>query len=200
MASGESQWITGDAARADAHRLRAEAGAVLTSAQTVIADDPALTVRTPLDGEPPSRPPDRFVIDTSGRVAASAKVWSKDGARRIRIACNGPGAPPDGVADVRVPFTADGRADLGSALAALASHDVNSVLVECGSVLAGALLRAGLVDELIVYLAPTLLGSATRGLVEVPGLEHLADRIALQFTDVRRIGDDLRITATPIAS
>lgn len=197
MASGESQWITGEAARADVHRLRAEAGAVLTSAPTVLADDPALTVRTPLDGEPPVRPPDRIVIDASGRVAASARVWSDDGARCIRVARADAAAPPATVADVRVAATPDGHVDLAAALAALAGHEVNHVLAECGPGLAGALLRAGLVDEIVVYLAPSLLGSNARGLVGLPGLERLADRIRLSFTDVRKVGDDLRITAVP---
>lgn len=198
MASGESQWITSQAARADVHRLRAEAGAVLTSSETVLADDPSMTVRTRLDGEPPARPPDRIVLDARGRVPAKARVWADDGARRFRIAGPDAGSPPAGAGDLAAPCGDDGRLDLKASLARLAHEEVNSVLVECGPGLAGALLSAGLVDELVVYLAPSLLGSEARGLANIPGLSKLADRVALRYTDARMIGVDLRITAVPI--
>lgn len=183
MAGGESQWITGPAARRDVHRLRAEAGAVLTGAGTVLADDPQLNVR---GVEGASRPPDRIVLDSAGRVPASARVWSAvDGARLFHITAADVGA------------AADGRVDLAAALALLARQEVNHVLVECGRVLAGAFLDAGLVDELICYLAPSVLGDAARGLASVPGLERLEQRVQLRFTDVRSVGPDLRITAIP---
>lgn len=183
MASGESKWITSAAARRDVHRLRAEAGAVLTGAGTVIADDPQLNVRD-VDGA--TRPPDRIVLDSTGRVPASARVLdAADGARVFRITA----------ADVGK--SADGRVDLVAALALLARREVNHVLVECGSVLAGAFLDAGLVDELVCYLAPSILGDAARGLAALPGLERLEQRVQLRFTDVRTVGPDLRITAIP---
>lgn len=193
MASGESRWITGDAARADVHRLRAEAGAVLTSGDTVLADDPELSVRIPEAGAEGWRQPDRIVLDSRARVPASAKVW-KGAARRFWLtACTADA--PDGVEAAVLPCAADGHLSLPAALAYLAVRDVNEVLVESGPRLAGAFLRAGLVDELVVYAAPKLLGSAARGLVDLPGLERLADHLALHFTSAEWVGPDLKITA-----
>jgi len=194
MASGESQWITSEAARADVQRLRAEAGAVMTGAGTVLADDPRLTLR----GEPaPARMPDRVVLDTHGRVPVGAKVWNADGARRFWLRA-AQGATPEGVIALAVATGADGSIDLEAALAALAAQEVNSVLVECGATLAGALLREGLVDELICYLAPSLLGDGARGMASLPGVDALDQQVKLKFTDVRQIGPDLRLTAVPM--
>jgi diaminohydroxyphosphoribosylaminopyrimidine deaminase/5-amino-6-(5-phosphoribosylamino)uracil reductase len=195
MATGESQWITGEAARADVHRLRAEAGAVLTSSATVLADDPQLNVR---HLECP-RQPDRIVLDARGRVSDSARVWNQDGARRFRLGKRASaGETRDGgplfIEGVELP---DGRLDLHDVMAALAAHEINSVLVECGPVLAGSLLQAGLVDELVCYVAPQLLGDTARGLARIPALQRLDQRVQLTFTDVRQIGADLRITAVP---
>lgn len=202
-ASGESQWITGDAARADVHRLRAEAGAVLSSSATVLADDPQLTVRNAFP--PPSgrgetfRQPDRIVLDSQARVAAGARVWAP-GARRLWLVGREPMRCPDGVELLHVPLAADGRCDLGAALAALGGAGVNELLVECGPALAGALLQAGLVDELLVYLAPSLLGDQGRGLATLPGLTRLDQRLPLRYTEVRAVGADLRLTAVPVAA
>ncbi|MGH8517247.1 MAG: bifunctional diaminohydroxyphosphoribosylaminopyrimidine deaminase/5-amino-6-(5-phosphoribosylamino)uracil reductase RibD [Panacagrimonas sp.] len=200
MASGESQWITGVAARADVHRLRAEAGAVLTGVDTVLADDPQLNVRD-AEGVTVSRPPDRIVLDTSARVPQSARVWSgDDGARRFHVC--GPNTrsitSSPSVARLDVALGADGRIDLVAAMNQLGQNEINHVLVECGSVLAGALLEAGLVDELVCYLAPSLLGDAARGLARMPALERLDQRMELRFIDVRSVGQDLRITAIPL--
>ncbi|EIT69478.1 MULTISPECIES: bifunctional diaminohydroxyphosphoribosylaminopyrimidine deaminase/5-amino-6-(5-phosphoribosylamino)uracil reductase RibD [Hydrocarboniphaga] len=241
-ASGESQWITSSEARADVHRLRAEAGAVLTSSETVLADDPQLTVRefasavplsrsrervapqAPGEGQPEKlgahsdstlsprlrrdplpqagegtiflRQPDRIVLDSSARVPANAKVWSS-GARRFWVSTRDSATAPEGVELLTVPADTDGRVDLPAAFAALGTAAVNEVLVECGPRLAGALLQAKLVDELLVYLAPSLLGSEARGLAALPGLARLDQRLRLRYTDVRQIGPDLKITAVP---
>jgi diaminohydroxyphosphoribosylaminopyrimidine deaminase / 5-amino-6-(5-phosphoribosylamino)uracil reductase len=192
-AGGESQWITGAAARADVHRLRAEAGAVLVGADTVLADNPRLSVR---DSAPAPRPPDRIVLDSRARVPSTAAVWADDGARRYWLtAADGP-APP-GVLRYRLPTREDGRLDLSAVLGALAGEGVNDLLVEAGAQLSGAWLAAGLVDELLVYLAPRLLGDDGRGLARLPGLNALADAPAFRFSDVRAIGDDLRLTLHP---
>jgi diaminohydroxyphosphoribosylaminopyrimidine deaminase/5-amino-6-(5-phosphoribosylamino)uracil reductase len=193
MASGESRWITGPQARADVHRLRAEAGAVLTSGDTVFADDPELSVRLPQADEEGWRQPDRVVLDSRARVPSSAKVWA-GGARRFWLATQQAKAPT-GVETAVLPADADGHVSLPAALAHLAACEVNEVLVECGPRLAGAFLRAGRVDELLVYAAPKLLGDAARGLVHLPGLERLADHVALQFTSAEILGPDLKITA-----
>lgn len=196
MASGESQWITGVAAREDAHRLRAEAGAVLTASGTVLADDPRLTVRLP-DAEGASRQPDRIVLDTYARVPAEAKVW-QTGARRYWLTA-APAGTPGAVENLVIDRDADGRISLTHALATLGGVGINSVLVECGPRLAGSLLREGLVDELVGYVAPDLLGDTARPLAALPGLERLEQRIALEFKDVRKVGRDLRITAVPVS-
>ena len=242
MASGESQWITSAEARADVHRLRAEAGAVLTSSETVLADDPQLTVRgiasavplsrlrervapqVPGEGQPEmlsahSDPtlsprlrrdplpqagegtlflhqPDRIVLDSRARVSASAKVWNS-GARRFWVSTQERVTVPDGVELLTVPANSSGKIDLPAALAALGTAAVNEVLVECGPKLAGALLQAKLVDELLIYLAPSLLGSEARGLAALPGLARLDQRLRLRYTEVRQIGPDLKITAVP---
>lgn len=193
MASGESRWITGEEARADVHRLRAEAGAVLTSSETVLADDPELGVRLPQAEEESWRQPDRIVLDTAARVPASAKVWT-GAARRFWLTANAAPAPR-GVDIAVLPRDAGGQVSLPAALAWLAGREVNEVLVECGPKLAGSFLRAGLVDELVIYTAPKLLGDAARGLVHLPGLERLADHLALQFTSAEFLGPDLKITA-----
>jgi len=190
MASGESQWITGEAARADVHRLRAESGAVLTSSATALADDPALTVR--LAGF--SRQPDRIVLDSQGRVPSTAQVWAP-GARRLWVTQATRGAP-EGVEQLTVAAAPNW---LDAVWRALATAQINSVLVECGAALAGALLEAALVDELVLYCAPALLGQDARPLVRLPGLERLEQRLRLSFHEVRQVGADLRITLRPAA-
>ena len=196
-AAGESRWITSEEARADVHRLRAEAGAVLTSSATVAADDPELTVR----GQGVSRQPDRIVLDTHLRSSLDAKVWAR-GARRILLTVRPRGDQVDelkqrGIEVQLVGLGAGGHVDLNSALASLGRMEINEVLVECGPRLAGAFLQAGLVDELLLYLAPALLGHEARALAELPQLARLDQRIKLRFTDVAKIGPDLRITAAP---
>ncbi len=193
MASGESRWITGAAARADVHRLRAEAGAVLTGVGTVLADDPMLSVR----GMQAVRQPDRIVLDTRGRGPRGAQVWAA-GARRFWVM--GADAAPSIPADVQRITAAtgtDGSLDLAAVLAQLAQHEINAVLAECGSRLAGALLQQGLVDELVIYLAPSLLGHDARPFAQLPGVERLDQRLDLDWIDVRRVGADLRLTARP---
>ena len=196
MASGESQWITGEPARADVHRLRAEAGAVLTSSATVIADDPALTVRLPeFKG---GRQPDRIVLDSRARVPRAAKVWA-EGARRFRVTqpAHAGAVLPEGVEPLSVDADAAGPLSLPALMPLLAGQGVNELLVECGPKLAGAFLHSGLVDELRLYLAPMLLGHEARALASLPGLERLDQKVGLRYTDVRQVGRDLRITAIP---
>lgn len=191
MASGESQWITGEAARADVHRLRAEAGAVMTSSATVLQDDPQLTVR--LDGD--WRQPDRIVLDSRCRVPHSARVWA-EGARRFLLTTGKPAASSaQGVEVLSIAADAAGHVELGAALTALSDHQVNEVLVESGPRLAGALLQSGLTDELVVYLAPSLLGHEAQALAHLSGMVRLEQRLRLKPRDVRLVGDDIRVTA-----
>lgn len=200
MGSGESRWISGPESRADVHRLRAEAGAVLTSVETVLADDPELTARF----VPTARQPDRIVLDTQLRTPATAKVW-QPGARRIAIAVRPPedrlqALRAQGVEVALAGTTADARVELGSALATLGRMEINEVFVEAGPKLGGALLQARLVDELVLYVAPSLLGHEARALALLPGLERLEQRVRLRFTGADPVGEDLRITAEPLSA
>ena len=207
MASGESQWITGEAARLDVQRLRARSSAILTGVGTVLADDPSMTVRLPLaqlpgvdEGEQ-LRQPLRVVLDTRLRILPRAKMLSLPG--ETLVAC-GEGASAEteeelraaGADVVRLPQLG-GRIDLAALLAMLAGRGINELMIESGATLAGGALQASLVDELIVYVAPNLMGDAARGLVSLPGLERLTERVDLRFVDVRRVGDDLRIVLQP---
>lgn len=201
MASGESRWITSEESRADVHRLRAEAGAVLTSSETVLADDPALTVRnlssSPQAGEETVRQPDRIVLDARGRVPASARVWA-DGARRVLITTETASVSVSADVEVsRLPANAVGYPPFELVLRELARLQINEVLVECGPQLAGLLLQAEAVDELVLYLAPCLLGDAARPLAVLPGLQRLSQKQSLVWRDVRAVGLDLRLTASP---
>jgi len=155
----------------------------------------AVAVRLPA-AEGASRQPDRIVLDTYARVPAEAKVW-QTGARRYWLTA-APAGTPGAVENLVIDRDADGRISLTHALATLAGVGINSVLVECGPRLAGSLLREGLVDELICYVAPDLLGDTARPLATLPGLERLEQRIALEFKDVRKVGRDLKITAVPV--
>lgn len=201
LANGASQWITGSAARADVQRLRARASAILTGIGTVLADDPALTVRDPslvLAG----RKPLRVVFDSGLRTPSIAKLVC-DGcptllfARTESIKARADALRSGTVSVESVPAAAVGL-DLTAALARLAQLECNEVLVESGPALSGAFLAAGLVDELVLYMAPTLLGDAARPLACMPVLERMSERQDFQWVDARRVGADLRLTLRPL--
>ena len=141
---------------------------------------------------------DRIVLDSAGRVPAQAAVWA-EGARRFWLTARQPARVPDGVQSLVMPRQPHGL-DLPAVLRALAAEHINELLVECGPNLAGALLQAGLVDELALYLAPRLLGHEARPLVTLPGLGTLAAAPHLRISDSRMVGDDLRLTAIPLYS
>ncbi|MEV4543701.1 bifunctional diaminohydroxyphosphoribosylaminopyrimidine deaminase/5-amino-6-(5-phosphoribosylamino)uracil reductase RibD [Micromonospora echinaurantiaca] len=182
-ADGTSMWITSEAARMDVHALRGTVDAVLVGVGTVLADDPRLTARNLRDGTLAIRQPLRVVVDSAGRTPADARV--RDGAARTWIAtADEVGAGPDG------------RVDLPALLAALHGRGVRAVLLEGGPQLAGAFLAAGLVDKIVGYVAPRLLGAGPAALVDA-GVTTIAEAIDLELTDVTQIGPDLRITALP---
>jgi diaminohydroxyphosphoribosylaminopyrimidine deaminase/5-amino-6-(5-phosphoribosylamino)uracil reductase len=193
LLNGKSQWITGPDARRDGHRLRARACAVLTGFGTVRDDDPRLTVR---DVET-SRQPLRVVVDSRLETPLDAKVLEGGNvlvfaaiAERARIA-----ALEQRGAAVIVLANAAHKVDLEAMLAELGRRELNEIHIEAGFKLNGSLLKAGVVDELVMYLAPCLLGDAARGLFDLPALGDLAQRRSLTIRDVRRVGDDLRIVA-----
>lgn len=201
--TGESQWITGDAARHDVQAWRARSGAILTGVGTVLADDPSLTVRRADLGWDPALPPGqplRVVLDTHLRTPPWSRVFTLPGETLI-LTLEQHGSRRDALVAAGATVVAtkqidpSGRVDLGEAFACLAARQINEVLVEAGPTLTGALVAAGVVDELILYVAPSLLGDAGRGAFYLPGLQHLADQRPLHIVDVRAVGRDWRIIA-----
>ena len=205
MASGESQWITGPAARADVQRLRAASCAIVTGVGTVLADDCALTVRAEELGLPDqeaqkasARQPLRVVLDSQLRTPEGSRVLSADAATLLLHGEDAtvPGLLKASAAEI-LPLAAGAQGlDLDAMMALLAQRQCNEILVESGPRLAGALLQAGLVDELIVYMAPALLGSRAQPLLELP-IDAMADKVPLTITDVRKVGQDWRFTVKP---
>jgi diaminohydroxyphosphoribosylaminopyrimidine deaminase/5-amino-6-(5-phosphoribosylamino)uracil reductase len=196
LASGESQWITGAAARADGHRLRARASAVLTGIGTALADDPRLTARDV--GFRVSRQPARIVVDGALRLPTAARMLDAQAPVIVFTAANKPASALEAAgARIERVESREGHSDLAAVMRRLAELEFNEVLVEAGPTLNGGLLEAGFVDEVIVYLAPTLLGDAGRGMFSLPGLDSLTDRPTLRLCDQRRIGGDLRLIFRP---
>jgi len=196
MASGESQWITGAQARRDVQRLRARSGAVMTGIGTVLSDDPSLNVRAS-EIDTGGLQPIRVVLDSRLRMPLAAGMLALSGT--TLVCCTGDIDASEfqkSNAEVMAFPDIEGRVDADSVLQELAARGVNEVLVEAGAELAGNLLERDLVDELVIYQAPHIIGSQTIGLVNTPSWASLSDRRALTVTDVRRIGRDTRITAT----
>lgn len=196
LASGESQWITGAAARRDVHCLRARSSAVLTGIGTALADDPRLTVRD-VEFEV-VRQPLRVVLDSGLRLLPDARMLGEAGETLVLTTAEGDDSALR-AAGARVEHVESqgGRPGLTTVMHRLAELECNEVLVEAGARLNGALLAAGLVDEIVVYLAPVLLGDAGRGLFTLPGVKSMPDRPALALIDERRVGDDLRLVYKP---
>jgi diaminohydroxyphosphoribosylaminopyrimidine deaminase/5-amino-6-(5-phosphoribosylamino)uracil reductase len=203
MATGESQWITGPAARADVQRLRARSSAILTGIDSVLHDDSSLTVRADELGLDPvqaeqivQRQPLRVVLDSQLRLPPTAKLLSQPGRTLVvTLAQDETRAAALRAAGAEVVRRDDReRIDLAGVIEYLAqAEQCNELLVECGARLAGAFVAAGLVDELVVYMAPKLLGSAARPLLELP-LERMAQQVPLELVELRHLGTDLRLT------
>ncbi len=193
LSNGASQWITGPAARADGHRWRARACAILTGIGTVLADDPQLTVRD----IPCSRQPLRVLVDATLAVSPEARILqgepvlvttaSTDAARIHTLRERGH--------EVLVLPNTAGKVDLPQLMSALGTRGLNEVHVEAGFKLNGSLMREGCVDELLLYLAPMLVGDAAQGLFNLPELASLQCATRLDIRDLRTIGHDLRLIA-----
>lgn len=208
MRSGESQWITGPQSRREVQRLRARSSAVLTGVESVIFDNSRLTVRPAqleLDDaeEIARRQPLRVVVDTRLRLPQAAACLREPG-RTLVVTGLGHEAErrerleAAGAEVVALPSGVDGRVDLHALLRHLAEVElVNEVLLETGATLAGAMLDAGLVDEMQLFVAPTLLGGEARPLFALPGLERMAQQRPLEILDIRAVGRDWRIIARP---
>jgi diaminohydroxyphosphoribosylaminopyrimidine deaminase / 5-amino-6-(5-phosphoribosylamino)uracil reductase len=193
--NGVSQWITGLAARRDGHHWRARACAVLTGIGTVREDDPLLTVRE----VETTRQPLRVVIDSRLEIAPAARVLRSG---RVLIVCaekklNIINKLNDTGAEVIALPNGAGKVDLPALLAELARRECNEVQVEAGFKLNGSMIRENCVDELLVYLAPHLLGERARGMFDLPELTDLGSRRVLKINDLRTVGEDIRILARP---
>ncbi len=207
MASGESKWITSLAARQDVQRLRASSDAIRTGSGTMLADDPQLDVRPEgidelhvvLAGEEP-RPPLRVIVDSTLRTPMASRALSLPGKKLIATAVEY-SEILDTLRQKRVNvcrFAGSGkRVNLPLLVEYLAALEINELMVEAGPVLSGAMLQAGLIDELIIYMAPHLMGDQAQGLMALPGLEKMSQRVSFKTKEIRAVGDDWRITLQP---
>lgn len=192
-ADGRSQWITGTEARADGQRWRARASAVLTGIGTVLADDPRLDVR--LAGT--ERQPARIVVDSRARLPQTARLLDCGGL--VRVASIDPAPWQHArLAWQQLPSAADGRVDLKALVAWLAGLEYNEIHVEAGPTLTGALMAAGLIDELLVYQAPVLLGRGSP-MMHLPGMENFDQRLHLQPIEQQSLGSDTVLRLRPSA-
>jgi len=197
MASGESQWITGPAARSDVQRLRAENAAIITGIGTVLEDNPSLNVRETQAGlsseELAEMQPLRVIVDSRLRITEGLNILQPPGAALVATAQS-----EGSVKGAEVCSLPDdsGKVDLLALLKELGRREYSDVLVEAGGKLAGVFLQQGLVDELIIYMAPKLLGSDGMPMAVLP-FSAMSEALALEITDIRAVGNDWRITATP---
>lgn len=201
MASGESQWITGPAARSEVQRLRAQSSAIVTGIESILQDDSSLTLRAnelgldnaDLIDQIVQNQPLRVVLDTRGRLTEQHKITQQVGQT---LWVTGPDVEKNinGVEHIIAPLN-DGHINLLWLLDELAQRECNEVLVETGATLAGAFIQQGLVDELVVFMATKLMGSQARPLFDLP-FAKMAEAIDLKLTDCRQIGDDLKLTLT----
>lgn len=198
MADGASQWITGTAARQDVQHLRAQSAAILTGINTVLSDDPGLNVR---DSDTGKRQPLRVILDRELRIPKDAKILRLPGESIVFTVYGCPDREKTlvraGVQVIRID-SSGGKDFLAGVMRFLAKErQINEILVECGATLAGSLLSAGFLDELVIYMAPVLLGDQARALFNLPGLDSIQDKIQFQYRDIRMVGNDCRITLKP---
>ncbi|VFP81849.1 bifunctional diaminohydroxyphosphoribosylaminopyrimidine deaminase/5-amino-6-(5-phosphoribosylamino)uracil reductase RibD [Candidatus Erwinia haradaeae] len=204
IANGESQWITSKESRSDVQNLRAQSSAILTTSTTVIMDNPELTVRyKDLDSSTSElypvqrfRQPIRVVIDNNNRITPQHRIIDQPGETWLVRTKYNQLDWPNNVKRLDVKYYKN-CLNLYSMFLELGSKQINVILVESGAKFAGALLNAQLVDELIVYLAPRLIGDTGRSLCEIPQLKRLKDALAFNFNDICRIGPDIKLILTP---
>ncbi len=196
LSNGLSQWISSSESRADVQNWRARSAAIMTGIGTVLADDPCLNVRS----DNTSRQPLRVIVDSQWRTPANARTLGLDG--EVLIAGNEgleiPLALKDSGAELLALASKSGRVDLSRLMQALADRSVNEVQVEAGSTLSGALIAEKLVDEILIYQAPVLLGSGTRGSFKFGPLDDMDDAIQMNWIESTRIGNDMRLRLKPV--
>ena len=205
MASGESKWITSADARRDVQKLRARSSAIMTGIGTILADNPSLTVRRselgdlPFPEAGPVRQPLRVIVDSNFRTPPQSKLLGLLG--DTLIAGTAPISESHALVKSGIKLVSldenQGRTNLHSLLSLLAKLRINEILLESGPTLSGAMLQAGLIDELVIYIAPKIMGNAARGVLTLSGLDRLQDAIEVDISDIRAIGRDWRITAVP---
>lgn len=197
LANGDSKWISCEASRHDVHRWRARAGAIVTGAGTVLADDPSLTVR--LGDDTPFEPPLRVVLDPGLATVSRGKVREGD-APTLYVHAPDTKLSRGIDAQLAVANVERGRFDLHAVLKLLTDREINEVHVETGATLAGAFLEAGLVDELVLYVAPVILGSQARPLFDGLTIESMAERLELELVELRHFDRDIRLVLQPRAA
>jgi len=200
MASGESQWITGESARLDVHKLRARSSAIVTGVGTVLADDPSLNAR--LENEEILQPA-RIVLDSQLRMPVDARMLSLPGRTIICTTAEAVQNNEEKIEKLKAVgaelvqlHKENDKISLPALLMFLNAENFNEVLLETGATLSGAFMQAGLIDELIIYMAPMLMGDAARSLVSLPGISKMSDAHNLEINDVTAVGKDWRITAS----
>ncbi len=197
MASGESKWVTAAAARQDVQKLRAQSSAIMTGMGTILADDPCLTVRPESNWYPEDqavRQPLRIVVASHSDIPEHAHLF--DDPYEI-LAVTTENRQRGNRLDVLTVPEKKGQVDLTAMMTALAKREINEIMVEAGSTLNGALLSAGLIDEIIIYMAAKIMGDSAKGLFHLPALQTMAQNIDLNISDIRAVGKDWRITVTP---
>ncbi len=203
LSNGVSQWITGAEARNDVQLLRAQSSAILSTAETVVADDASLNVRLDkqsLKQDIDVRQPVRVILDTGLSLTGKERLFAIQSPIWVITTQHNQSERFIKYPHVRVFEIIEddqGRINLPVLMGVLAQHEINEIHTECGAALAGALFKQGLVDELILYMAPSLLGNMSRGLFDLDEISIMSDKLKLHIQDVRQIGDDIKITAIP---
>lgn len=206
LANRKSRWITSPEARQDGHGWRARSSAIATGIGTLLADDPRLDARRPDLGE--IQPPARVVLDSQLRTPPAARLFSRPGATYVLHCAPASSAVEGRIGELRkagaeirrLPTGSDGRVALPAVMGLLAELEFNEVQVEAGAVLSGALLRRNLMDELLLYTAPVLLGDGAAGLFQLPPLSDMENRPSFRVVEAGRAGPDLRLLLAPLAA
>ena len=207
MASGESKWITSDEARRDVQFLRAGSSAIVTGLGTILADDPSMNVRLSASDLPdanhglPVRQPLRVVLDAGLQISSESKILKLPGSVLVMHSSDNRKRQDELLqagAELQHVTSNGHNLELKEVMQHLAQREINEVLIESGPTLAGAGLQSGIIDELVIYMAPHIMGDGARGLLRLPGLERMQDRIEVETRDIRQIGRDFRISAFPI--
>ncbi len=201
MASGESQWITGESARLDVHKLRARSSVIVTGIGTVLADDPSMNAR--LESEEVLQPA-RVVLDSQLKFPVGARMLSLPGRTIVCTTSEAIQQNKEKTESLKVAGAElvqlekeNDRISLPALLKFLNDEQFNEVMLEAGATLSGAFMQAGLIDEVVVYMAPLLMGDTARGLLSLPGIVNMSDACNLEIMDVRAVGKDWRIVAKP---